>query len=78
MIAFYKQLEDEMKNSTIDWRIYKLTEQGVLYRVFRGVYSVSEEGLEEFIPEINQSLKQLSRMILKKIPFIDICIWSTK
>lgn len=67
-----------MKRSTIDWRISKLTEQEILHRMSRGIYSVSKKEFEKFIPEINQTLKQLSGMVLKKFPFIDICVWSTK
>ncbi|PWH87242.1 hypothetical protein DIT68_01480 [Brumimicrobium oceani] len=78
LFDFYNQFEDSIKRTTIDWRIHQLTEKGILHRISRGVYSVSEREVEKFEPEVSQSLKQLSRMVLKKFPFIDVCLWSTR
>lgn len=62
----------------MDWRIYELVNKGVLHRVSRGLYSLSESEGKAYIPEINKSLKYLSGIIHNKFPFIDFCIWSTK
>lgn len=67
-----------MKRSTVDWRIYDLVNKGVLHRVSRGLYSLSENERRDYTPEINRSLKYLSGKIYNQFPFIDICLWSTK
>lgn len=80
LINFYKQFEEQIKRSTVDWRIYKLNQEGILHRISRGIYSLSpkEKKVKEYIPEINRSLKNISSILQKKFPYIDICLWSTK
>lgn len=78
IIEFYERFEKTIKRSTVDWRIYKLVEKGILYRTKRGVYSLSKKDAKEFIPEINRSLKYLSGKVIKEFPFIETCLWSTK
>lgn len=78
IIAFYKQFDHNIKRATVDWRIYDLVNKGILHRVRRGLYSLSESEGREYIPEISKSLKYLSGKIHNQFPFIDICIWSTK
>lgn len=77
IIDFYKQFEHPVKRSTIDWRIYKLTQENILYRVSRGVYSLLKKE-PQYIPEIARSLKNLAGSIRNQFPYIDSCIWSTK
>lgn len=78
IISFYRQFDDNIKRATVDWRIYDLVEKGILHRVSRGLYSLTENEGKAYIPEINKSLKHLSGKIYNQLPFIDICIWSTK
>lgn len=78
IIEFYEQSVKTVKRSTVDWRIHKLVEKGILYRIARGVYSLSKEDTNEFIPEINRSLKYLSGKVTKQFPFVETCLWSTK
>lgn len=78
IIAFYQKFDKDVKRATVDWRIYDLVNKGVLHRVGRGLYSLSENEGKEYIPEINKSLKYLSGKIYKQFPFIDTCLWSTK
>ncbi|PRX57522.1 DUF6577 family protein [Flagellimonas meridianipacifica] len=78
IIKFYEQFEKTTKRSTVDWRIHILVQNGILYRISRGVYSLSKKEAKEYIPEINRLLKNLSRKIHKQFPFIETCLWSTK
>jgi len=80
LINFYKQFEEQIKRSTVDWRIYKLNQEGILHRTSRGIYSLSakEKEAKEYNPEINRSLKNLSGILQNKFPYINICLWSTK
>ncbi|KAB1063141.1 hypothetical protein F3059_10870 [Salibacter halophilus] len=78
LIDFYKQFEEETKRSTIDWRIYKLTQRGVLQRISRGNYSLSKSKVKTFVPEIDKSLKHLFNTVNKQFPYIKASLWTTK
>ncbi|MCK0125836.1 hypothetical protein MWU76_15705 [Gelidibacter sp. F2691] len=77
-MVYYQKFDSDVKRATVDWRIYELVNKGILHRVSRGLYSLTESEGKEYIPEINKSLKYLSGKIYNQFPFIDICIWSTK
>jgi hypothetical protein len=76
LIQFFQRFEGEVKRSTVDWRIYELTNLGVLYRVGRGSYSLSETNY--FKPEVSRSLKLLFGAVKNQFPFLNICVWNTK
>lgn len=76
IIKFYKQFDDEIKRSTVDWRIYELKKEVILYGIARGIYSLSETNI--YIPEVSRSLKLLFSVSKKKFPFVEMCIWNTK
>lgn len=76
IIAFYGQFEENIKRTTIDWRIYELKNKGVLQRVGRGRYSLGKGTL--YHPEINKPLKSLYAKIYKHFPYLKICLWNTK
>ncbi|WP_245577738.1 DUF6577 family protein [Gelidibacter mesophilus] len=78
IMAYYQKFGNDVKRATVYWRIYDLVNRGILHRVSRGLYSLSESEGKEYIPEINKSLIYLSGKIYKQFPFIDFCIWSTK
>ena len=76
LVKFYHQFEDSIKRSTVDWRIYELTKLGVLHRVSRGIYSLSET--YHFEPEVSRSLKLLFGTVKNQFPYLNICVWNTK
>lgn len=76
LIQFYQRFEEKVKRSTVDWRIYKLNELGVLYRVSRGSYSLSET--HYYKPEVSRSLKLLYSKVKIQFPYLNICVWNTK
>ncbi|EIJ38700.1 hypothetical protein JoomaDRAFT_1690 [Galbibacter orientalis DSM 19592] len=78
IVDFYEQFNERIKRSTIDWRIYKLTQKGILHRLSRGVYALSEGEIQEYVPETDKSLKKLFRKINDQFPFVNTCVWSTK
>ncbi|MFD2101423.1 DUF6577 family protein [Flagellimonas iocasae] len=78
IIEFYGQFEERVKRSTIDWRLYKLTQEGILHRQSRGVYSLSEKKKKTYTPEITRSLKVLAGKIHNQFPYIETCLWTTK
>lgn len=76
LILFFQRFEENVKRSTVDWRIYELAKLGVLYRVGRGSYSLSETYY--FKPEVSRSLKLLFGVVKNQFPYLNICVWNTK
>ncbi len=73
---FYRRFSDDVKRTTIDWRIYELHRLGILHRNARGIYSLSETNV--YIPDVSRSLKNLSGSVRKQFPYLNFCIWTTK
>ncbi|MCA1763246.1 MAG: DUF6577 family protein [Cryomorphaceae bacterium] len=78
LIDFYRQFDENIKRSTVDWRAYELNRQGILHRIGRGIYSLGETGKSYFVPEIGKPVQRLYHKVLKQFPFGELCIWSTK
>lgn len=76
LIKFFNRFNEEIGRSTVDWRIYELTNLGVLYRIGRGIYSLSEPN--HFKPEVSRSLKLLFGKVKNQFPYLNICVWNTK
>lgn len=76
LILFFQRFEENVKRSTVDWRIYELTKLGVLYRIGRGIYSLSET--YHYKPEVSRSLKLLFGTVKNQFPYLNICVWNTK
>ena len=73
---FYQSKDNLIKKSTVNWRIYKLVEKGIIQRVGRGKYRLGEQ--KEFHPDINQSIKSLYTILKNEYPYLDISIWTTE
>lgn len=76
LIQFFQRFEEKVKRSTVDWRIYELTKLGILHRIGRGSYSLSETYY--FKPEVSRSLKLLFGIVKNQFPYLNICVWNTK
>jgi len=72
---FYKTFEPELKQTTINWRIFSLVKKGVLQRIGRGKFALGE--MNTFMPEITYKQTSLYKKIKKEFPFLDLCIWNT-
>ena len=75
IIEFYSTREPEIKNTTINWRIYSLVKKGVIKRVGRGRFEIGTNRI--YSPVITKKLVTLYSAIRKEFPFINLCIWST-
>lgn len=76
ILEFYQDKDAFVKKSTVNWRIYKLVEKGIIQRVGRGKYRLGEQ--KEFHPKINQSIKSLYTILKNEYPYLDISIWTTE
>lgn len=74
--AFYLKYDKEVKQTTINWRIYKLIDLGILKRVGRGKYSLGEQKI--FTPEITSDIESIYSMVGKQFPYLEKSIWTTK
>ncbi len=72
---FYHSFDPNIKRTTINWRIYKLVELGVIQRVGRGVFTLGETKI--FQPDISADLIKKYNDIKSNFPFIELCIWNT-
>ena len=75
MEAFFKKVDPDISNSTINWRIRQLVEKGIIKRVGHGVYSTGES--KKYVPHLNQAHKELFRELKDDFPYSDLCIWET-
>lgn len=67
--------EPNIKQTTINWRVYTLVQMGVLNRIGRGKFSLGK-GLI-YVPEITSKIRSLYNKLKKEFPFLKICIWNT-
>ena len=75
IIAFYLLTEKDVKPPTINWRIYKMVQRGILQRVGRGKFSLGES--KNYIPEISTKIKSVYIKVKKKFPYLNLCVWHT-
>lgn len=72
---FYKTIEPNIKESTVNWRIYRLVQTGILNRVGRGKFLLGNK--INYTPELSTKLKTLNNKIKRQFPFLDYCLWSS-
>ncbi len=72
---FYMKQEPLVKASTVNWRVYRLVQMGILNRIGRGKFALGEGKI--FIPEFPSKIKILSKNLRKQYPYLNNCIWST-
>ncbi len=73
--VFYRTIEPDVKETTVNWRIHSLVRNGILTRIGYGKYIIGNR--KKYIPEISPGLKVLGNKLKKQFPFLDYCIWST-
>lgn len=75
ILLFYQESEPDIKQTTVNWRVYNLVQTGIISRVSRGKFSMGYS--KNFIPEIRPSIKTLYKRIHKQFPYLQICLWNT-
>lgn len=75
IFAFYKQLEPDINPKTVNWRVYSLTQLGIINRVGRGKFTLGSQ--RNYLPEISPELKKIYSKIKKEFPYLNICVWNT-
>ena len=75
LTAFYRELEPEVKKSTINWRVYRLAKMDVLRRLGRGVFTVGKN--RTYTPSLRESTKRLFEDVRSAFPYLHVSVWNT-
>lgn len=73
--AWFRESEPGLKDSTINWRIYGLVNEGVLSRVSKGVFKIGSN--RSYNPVMDTKLEKMAKTIGKQFPFADFCLWDS-
>ena len=76
VFSFYQKYDSKVKKTTINWRIYKLVDEGIIQRIGRGIYKLGKQ--KEFTPVVSEENQILYLKLKEEFPFLNISIWSTK
>lgn len=57
----------------MNWRVYNLVKQGILLRTGKGKFRLGKGFL--YIPEVDNRIIKINRLLKEKYPFIQYCIW---
>ena len=75
IVDFYEHFDEDIKPTTINWRVYALVQEGVLQRIGRGKFSLGEG--RKYIPEISSVTKSIFKKLKAEFPYANFCIWNT-
>ena len=70
---YYRTNESEIPYTTINWRIYKLVQLGILQRVGKGLYQHGKTNI--FVPPISGKMQKIEVCLQKRFPFAQYCQW---
>ena len=73
--AWFRKSEPDLKDSTINWRVYELVKDGVITRVSKGVFRIGEK--RSYRPAVDARLQKLAKTISKQFPFAEFCLWDS-
>lgn len=74
--SFLNDLDPEITESALTWRIHDLVKREVIDQVKLGVYIIS--GKKAYKPFVSDKLARLSKIVAKEFSELDYCLWSTE
>ncbi|UCS93857.1 hypothetical protein KZP23_02140 [Echinicola marina] len=74
--SFLTDLDPEITESALTWRIHDLVKRKVINQVKLGVYVISDK--EIYRPFVSDKLASLSKIVAKEFDDLDYCLWSTE
>lgn len=78
LLFFVANHNPDIKKRAIDLQLRRLVASGVVFRKRRGVYSIEENSLPEFIYKPSEKEKAMFMKLRTLFPFLKMCIWSPK
>ena len=76
LLAFYRQFDSNLKDSTFRWRIHQLRAKNIITPVSNVLFTLNSK--PDFKPNIGEFQKKLANKIEKQFPGLKYTIWSTK
>lgn len=76
ILDFYRLKEPIIKKTTVQWRVTKLLELGIIQRIGRGKYTMGN--YQKFEPYSTKQIKKIHNHLISKFPDSKYCIWSTE
>lgn len=79
-----KQMLDDFNKSGLEYSLNtvivalrRLVKNGILSKPNRGIFQLSDAGRKCFFPFFDDEMAQLSELLTKEFPFLDLCVWSS-
>jgi hypothetical protein len=76
LLAFYRQFDPDLNDSTFRWRIHQLKAKKVITSVTQDLFTHGSK--PEHKPGISVFERKVANLIEKQFPGLKYCIWSTK
>ena len=73
--TWFRKSEPDLKDSTINWRVYVLVKDGVISRISKGVFMIGEK--RSYRPTVDAKHQKLAKTISKQFPFAEFCLWDS-
>ena len=67
-----------IKDSAITLQINRMTAAGILRRIGRGEYEITQDYLPDYVYQPSEEEKNIFMRLKQQFPFLDICIWSPR
>lgn len=72
---YYKKSEPDIKPSTVNWRISNLVKNNKINRLGYGKFIIGKVNI--YIPDVNSRMVSFYKLLKRKFPYANICIWDT-
>lgn len=76
ILDFYRLKEPLIKKTTVQWRVTRLLELGIIQRIGRGKYKVGK--YKKFEPYSTKQIMKAHHYLTTQFPDAKYCIWSTE
>lgn len=73
--AYFRTINPDIANSTINWRTYELVKSSILKRTGRGLFEIGEE--ISFVPQGSKQVNKISSYIKELFPLAAYCVWDS-
>jgi len=72
---YFRKLNPDIKQSTVNWRAGELVKTAVLKRTGRGVFEIGKEIL--YHPANSEQVNKINTFIKEQFPLVNYCVWES-
>ncbi|MHA1586619.1 MAG: DUF6577 family protein [Candidatus Heimdallarchaeota archaeon] len=76
LLAFYRQFDPNLNDSTFRWRIHQLKAKNIITPLSKDLFTLNSKS--EYKPSISEFEKKIANKVEKQFPGLKYAIWSTK